>query len=388
MYLLLLTIIYIAFISLGLPDALLGSAWPVMQSQLDVPIHYAGIVSMIIAAGTIAASLMSDRLTKKMGVGLVTAASVFMTAVALFGFSISDSFWQLCLWAIPYGLGAGAVDAAINNYVAVHYTSRHMNWLHCFWGVGAMTGPYIMGFYLTRGLEWNSAYRTVALIQIVFSAAVFISLPLWKKRERDSSGKPAPTKGLSRILRIKGVKYILPAFFGYCALESTTGLWASTYLVYHRGIGAETAALFASLFFIGITAGRFMSGFVSNKLGDKTMIRIGMFLIFVGIAAVWLPLQTDLFSLVGLTIIGLGCAPVYPAIIHSTPENFGVENSQAIVGVQMASAYTGTALMPPLFGVLAGTVGMHIYPVFLLGFAVLMLVMIVLLNKSVAKSNR
>jgi len=387
-YLLLLTIIYIAFISLGLPDALLGSAWPVMQAHLDVPIHYAGIVSMIIAAGTIVSSLMSDRLTKKMGVGLITAVSVFMTAMALFGFSVSDSFWMLCLWAIPYGLGAGAVDAAINNYVAVHYTSRHMNWLHCFWGIGAMTGPYIMGFYLTRGLEWNSAYRAVALIQIIFSVAVFISLPLWKKREQDSSGKPAPTKRLSQVLRIKGVKYILLAFFGYCALESTTGLWASTYLVYHRGIGAETAALFASLFFMGITAGRFISGFISNKLGDKLMIKIGISLIFVGIVAVWLPLRTDLLSLAGLMIIGLGCAPVYPAIIHSTPENFGVENSQAIVGVQMASAYTGSALMPPLFGVIAGTAGMHIYPIILLGFAVLMLAMIVLLNKSIAISNK
>ena len=387
MYSLLLIIIYIAFISLGLPDALLGSAWPTMRTQLDVPIHYAGIVSMIIAAGTIVSSLMSDRLTKKMGAGLVTAVGVSMTATALFGFSVSNSFWLLCLFAIPYGLGAGAIDAAINNYVAVNYTSRHMNWLHCFWGLGAMTGPYIMGFYLTRGLEWNSAYRTVALIQIVFSVALFISLPLWKKRERDPSGKPVPTKGLSQVLRIKGVKYILLAFFGYCALESTTGLWASTYLVYHRGIGAEAAALFASFFFMGITAGRFISGFVSNKLGDKTMIKIGIFLIFVGIVAVWLPLKADFPSLIGLIIIGLGCAPVFPAIIHSTPENFGVENSQAIVGVQMASAYTGSALMPPLFGLLASTVGLHVYPIILLTFAVLMVAMITLLNKAVAKSN-
>jgi len=263
-----------------------------------------------------------------------------------------------------------------------------MNWLHCFWGVGALAGPYIMGFYLANGLNWNNSYRAVSIVQFIFVAVLFISLPLWKKRKKDSLYKSAPVQGLSQIFRINGVKFVLPAFFGYCALESTTGLWASTYLVNHRGLNVETAALFASFFYIGITLGRFMTGFISNKLGDKKMIKIGIFLIFVGITAVWFPLKTDLICLTGLIIIGLGCAPIYPSIIHSTPENFGAENSQAIVGVQMASAYTGSTLMPPLFGLIANSFGIYLYPVFLFLMLILMLVMTTALNKAVSKTGR
>ena len=383
MYSLLLIIIYIAFISLGLPDALLGAAWPVIRTQLSVPVHYAGIVSMIIAAGTIISSLLSDRLTKMAGVGLITAFSVCLTALALFGFSVSDSFLLLCIWAVPYGLGAGAVDAAINNYVAVHYTSKHMNWLHCFWGIGAMAGPYIIGFYLTRGFYWNNGYRAVFVVQIIFVAVLFMSLPLWKKRENGLQSNVSAKKGLFGILRIRGVKYVLPAFFGYCALEATTGLWASTYLVNHRGVNVETAAMFASFFFLGITFGRFVTGFISNKLGDREMIKCGLVLIFIGIVAVWLPVKNDWICLMGLIIVGLGCAPVYPSIIHSTPENFGIENSQTIVGVQMASAYTGSTLMPPLFGLIAGAAGLHVYPVFLFMLLLLMVIMTKNLNKTV-----
>ena len=383
MYSLLLIIIYIAFISLGLPDGLLGSAWPAMQTQLSVPIHYAGIISMIIATGTVISSLLSDRLTKKMGVGLVTAVSVCLTASALFGFSISGTFPLLCIWAIPYGLGAGAVDAAINNYVAVHYTSKHMNWLHCFWGVGAMAGPYIMGYCLSVGFGWNSGYRTVSIVQLAFVLVLFVSLPLWQKRKEGLPDKTVCSKDLLEIFRIKGVRYVLPAFFGYCALEATAGLWASTYLVNHRGISVQTAAIFASFFFLGITAGRFIAGFLSDRLGDKRMIKIGLALILAGILAVWLPIEIDWVCLAGLIVIGLGCAPVYPSIIHSTPANFGVENSQAIVGVQMASAYTGSTLMPPLFGLIANMTGVFVFPLFLLFFLLLMLVMTRLLNKSV-----
>ena len=387
MYSLLLIIIFIAFISLGLPDSLLGSGWPAMQPQLSVPISYAGIISMIIAAGTIISSLLSDRLTKKFGVGLVTAISVLMTAAALLGFSISGSFILLCLWAIPYGLGAGAVDAALNNYVAVHYTSKHMNWLHCFWGIGAMTGPYIMGFYLTQGLEWSNGYMTVGVLQTVLVVILFCSLPLWKKREAGSAGEPVPAKKISQLLQIRGVKYVLFAFFSYCALEITAGLWASTYLVNQRGVSVETAAWYASLFFIGITAGRFLSGFISNQLGDKKMILIGIYIIFFGVAAIWIPTGTDLLCLIGLILIGLGCAPIYPSIIHSTPENFGAENSQAIVGLQMASAYTGSTFMPPLFGMVANFTGFYLYPIYLLIFAILILIMINTANKSIARKG-
>lgn len=389
MYSLLLIIIYIAFISLGLPDSLLGSAWPVMYKDFGVPLSYAGLVTMIIAGGTIISSLLSDRLTKKFGAGLVTAVSVMMTAFALFGFSISGSIWILCLFAIPYGLGAGAVDAALNNYVALHYASRHMSWLHSFWGVGAAVSPYIMSHFLVGGSSWHMGYRSVGVIQILLTAALFISLPLWKKQV------PVPTnpsankavKRFSQVLSIRGVKLVLISFFGYCALESTAGIWASSYLVRHRGIDAETASRFASLFFLGITFGRFASGFVSDRLGDKRLIRIGIIVLSGGIIMVAIPIQANILALCGLVVIGLGCAPIYPSIIHATPDNFGKDNSQAIIGIQMASAYTGTTLMPPLFGLIADYVHIGLYPLYLSIFAVLMFVMTERLTRVISNQH-
>ena len=383
MYSILLALIYLAFVSLGLPDSLLGSAWISMREQMEIPLSYAGILSMIIAGGTIISSLLSDKLTKRLGVGFITAISVLLTATALFGFSISKEFWMLCVWAVPYGVGAGAIDAALNNYVALHYASRHMNWLHCFWGVGAAISPYIMSYCLTNGMGWNSGYRTVSFIQFILTAILFISLPLWKMKKISTSNEQSnlPALKLSQIIRIKGVKFILPAFFGYCALESTTFLWASSYLVLSRGIDFEIASKYASLFFIGITAGRFLSGIISDKIGDRNMIRMGIGLIFAGILAIWLPVKTNWMCLYGLIIIGLGCAPIYPAIIHATPANFGKVNSQAIVGVQMASAYTGATFMPPLFGLIANHINISLFPAFLLIFAVLMVFMTEKLNK-------
>ena len=378
MFQLLLLIIYIAFISLGLPDSLLGSAWPLMYREFSVPVSYAGGISMIIAMGTIISSLQSDRLTKRFGTGKVTAASVFMTAGALFGFSISHSYIALCLWAIPYGLGAGSVDASLNNYVALHYASRHMSWLHCMWGVGASLGPYIMGYALTGGQGWNMGYRYIAILQIVLTAILIFSLPLWKKQGGNDIGKTdgeAKTKplSLSQIIKIPGAKEVMVAFFCYCALESTAGLWASSYLVLHRGLSAETAAGFASLFFIGITVGRAISGFLTLKLNDMQMIRLGEGFILCGIALVFLPLGS-VSALFGLIIIGLGCAPIYPSIIHSTPEHFGADRSQALIGVQMASAYVGTCIMPPIFGFIANHVNVSLFPVYLLAILVLMAV--------------
>jgi fucose permease len=394
MYSLLLVIIYIAFISLGLPDSLIGSAWPVMHEQLNVPISYAGIVTMIISSGTIVSSLLSDRVTKKLGTGLVTSISVFLTAAALFGFSISKSFILLCIWAIPYGLGAGAVDAALNNYVALHYTSRHMNWLHCCWGVGAAISPYIMSYSLIGGYGWNSGYRSVAIVQIILTAFLFISLPLWKRNNtgnnESSNGSEDKSEvvGLRQALKIKGVKLVLITFFGYCALETTAGLWASSYLVIHRGVDTEIAAQFASLFYIGITFGRFLCGFISDKFGDKQMIRYGLTIIAFGIFLIILPLKSNITALAGLIIVGLGCAPIYPAIIHSTPSNFGPQNSQAIIGIQMASAYTGSTLMPPIFGVIADKINIGLYPFYLLFFVVLMIMMSERLNRTIAAVKR
>ncbi len=392
MYSFLLAIIYFAFISLGLPDSLVGSGWPVMHQDLGVPESYAGMLTMIIACGTIISSLLSDRLTRLLGTGLVTAISVGMTALALFAFSVSGSFWLLCIWAVPYGLGAGAVDAALNNYVALHYASRHMNWLHSFWGVGASISPFIMSSALSSGLGWHGGYRIVGIIQISLTVLLFITLPLWKKvhptdkkddvaEAADVSTKPL---GLFGALRIPGVSLVLIAFLAYCAWESTAILWSSTYLVGSRGIDEVTAAAFASLYVLGITAGRFLSGFISDRLGDKKMIRLGMFFSAVGVVMIMLPLDTELLALAGLVITGLGSAPIYPAIIHSTPTNFGAANSHAIIGIQMAAAYTGTTLMPPLFGVLSSWIGMWLFPFYMIVFVLLAALMTERLNGMIA----
>ncbi|MBD5116892.1 MAG: MFS transporter [Ruminococcaceae bacterium] len=382
---LLIAIIYIAFISLGLPDSLLGSAWPVMYTELNVPLSYMGIISMIIALGTIFSSLASDFLNRKLGTGLVTAISVLMTAAALFGFSAARSFVLLCIIAVPYGLGAGAIDAALNNYVALHYSSKHMSWLHCFWGIGASASPYIMGFCLTSGSGWQKGYFSVSLIQFALTAVLFLSLPLWKKRTDGLQEQNSNIVGLRGAFKIKGVPYVLAAFFCYCAMESTAGLWASSYLNEYRGTSEETAAMFASLFYLGITLGRFICGFAADKIGDKGLIRIGVSIAAFGVILIILPLQTDIMALAGLILAGLGCAPIYPSIIHSTPSNFGKENSQSIIGIQMACAYTGTTIMPTLFGALADSVGIFLYPVYLLIFAVMLAVMSELLNNSVKK---
>lgn len=385
----LLAIIYLAFISLGLPDSLLGSAWPVMHVELGVATSYAGIITMIISFGTILSSLMSDRLNKKFGTGLVTTCSVFLTAAALFGFSCSNSMFVLCLWAIPYGLGAGAVDAALNNYVALHYSSRQMSWLHCMWGVGAAISPYIMSFCLTRQLGWQQGYRTVGILQIILTAVLLCSLPLWKrvavrKPEATAETPSAKSIGVLQAVRIKGVPMVLLAFFAYCALEQTAMLWASSYLVQNRGLEAETAARFAAMFLIGITVGRFLSGFLADRWGDRNMIRCGAAIAIAGILLVLIPVSSPLPAQIGLMITGLGCAPIYPAIIHATPAHFGAEYSQAIIGIQMACAYVGTTFMPPLFGVLAGKIGIGCYPVYLLLFAVLMVGMTEWLNRTVS----
>lgn len=386
---LLLTIIYLAFISLGLPDSLLGAAWPAMCKEFEAPISYAGMISMIIAVGTIISSLQSDRLTRRLGTGKVTAFSVLMTAIALWGFSVSHSFGMLCLWAIPYGLGAGSVDAALNNYVALHYASCHMSWLHCMWGIGASLGPYIMGYALTGGQSWNMGYHYLGILQIALTAILLLSLSLWKKNTiggNEVQGSDFHEKPLTlwQIFKIPGAKEVMITFFCYCALEQTTGLWASSYLVLHRGLSSETAAGFASLFFIGITIGRALSGFLTIKLDDTKMIHLGQCLMLGGILLLLLPFGKT-SSLLGLVLIGLGCAPVYPCIIHSTPDHFGADRSQAMIGAQMASAYVGTCMMPPLFGLIANTISIALFPIYLAVILILMVVMHEILLKKCAK---
>lgn len=390
MFSLLLAVIYLAFISLGLPDSLLGSVWPTIYQEFNVPVSYAGAIFMIISAGTIFSSLQSDRLTKSLGTGKVTAFSVLMTAVALFGFSISHSYWMLVLWAIPYGLGAGSVDASLNNYVALHYKSHHMSWLHCMWGVGASIGPYIMSFALVNGQTWNMGYRYISLIQVALTIIIMLSLPLWKKRpvisdiQEAENGKDKVLT-LKEIFNIPGAKQLMLMFFCYCALEQTAGLWASSYLVLQHGFDLEVATSYGSLFFIGITVGRAISGFITMKLNDKQMIYLGQGLILIGIILMCLPLGHQV-ALIGLVTIGLGCAPIYPCIIHSTPSNFGKDKSQAIIGVQMASAYVGNLLMPPLFGIIANHISAIFFPIYLLLILIVMVVMHIKLNKSVSKN--
>ena len=377
MYTLLLLLIYLAFISLGLPDSLLGSAWPVIHQELQVPLSYAGAVTMIISFGTICSSLMSERLTKKLGVNIVTVCSVLLTAIALYGFSTASAFWMLCLWGIPYGLGAGAIDAALNNYVALHYNSRHMSWLHCFWGVGTIISPYIMSYALTTSV-WQNGYRMVSFLQMGITVILLVTLPVWKvnRKANEQKAGQAAVIGIRGALKIKGVPQLLLGFFSYCSLESTLLLWSSSYLVGAKGVTVQKAAAFASLFCIGITAGRFLSGLVTEKLGDYNLIRIGTGILLLGCISMILPLKTDVAALGGLVVMGLGCAPVYPSIIHATPDNFGAHNSQAIIGIQMASAYVGSTFMPPVFGLIANHISVALMPFFVLFFIVLMYIMV------------
>lgn len=381
---LLLALIYLAFIGLGLPDALLGAGWPAMYVEFDVPLSYAGILSILIALGTVVSSLQSDRLTRKFGTGMVTAVSVALTAAALLGFSLSHSFAALCLLAIPYGLGAGSVDASLNNYVALHYKSKHMSWLHCMWGVGATLGPYVMGYALTGGSGWNMGFRYIAFLQIGLTAILIFSLPLWKKPLQEAHTRTVPKeKALSmrENIKIPGAIEVMLCFFCYCALEQTVGLWASSYLTLYKHIAPETAASFASMFFIGITVGRALSGFLTMRLSDVQLVLIGFAIIAAGVALMLLP---STLSLIGLVMIGLGCAPVYPCLIHSAPAHFGAEHSQALIGLQMASASIGTCLMPPLFGLIANHISVAPLPVFLLMLLLLMIFMHNRLNRRAA----
>ena len=364
---LLLPIIYLAFISLGLPDSLLGSAWPSLYPVLGVPVSSMGLLSMLTSLGTIVSSLQSDRLTRTFGTGRVTAFSTALTALALFGFSVSHSFWMLCLWAVPYGHGAGSIDAALNNYDALHYKSRHMSWLHCMWGVGTVISPMLMSRALSAGQGWSSGYRTVACLQTVIAAILFCSLPLWKGRaaSADSPEPDAKALRLGEVFRIPGAKEVMACFFCYCALETTAGNWASSYLTLTKGVPAETAAAFAGLFYTGITVGRALCGFITFKLNDTQMIRLGQGVLAAGVAALLLP-APHILALAGLVLIGVGCAPIYPSIIHSTPDHFGADRSQAVIGIQMASAYVGNLVMPPLFGLIANRITPALFPVYLL----------------------
>ena len=360
---LLLLLIYFSFISLGLQDSLLGSAWPSMYNSLNVPLHYAGIISMIIAGGTVISSVLGVYIIRRFGTGIVVAVSVMITAAALIGFSFSSSFIYLCFLAVPLGLGGGSVDVALNNYASLHYKARHMSWLHCFWGAGASIGPIIMSLFLIHKNSWSLGYRTIGLIQICLVLLLFISLPLWiKNKPLDQSEKSNSIK-FKKIISVAGVKEALLTFFIYCTIESTAGLWGASYLVEEKGISPEIAAQGIALYFFGITSGRFISGFITIKLNNRQMVRLGQVIIGFGIIVLVLPFEN--FALPGLFIIGLGLAPIFPCLVHETPNSFGREYSQAIIGIQMGCAYIGTSIMPPIFGWIASYLSFMIFPVFI-----------------------
>lgn len=379
----LLVIIYLAFISLGLPDSLLGSAWPVIQGQLGAPVSFAGILSMIVACGTVVSSLCSSWLIRKFGTGGVTLISVAMTAGALLGYFWAPSAVWLCLFAVPLGLGAGSVDAALNNFVALHYKERHMNWLHCFWGIGATAGPAIMAFWIAKDSQWRIGYLSVGLIQSALVLILLCSLPLWKKiggrnAAENTNAEAAEVQTaetasvpLRKVLHLPRAKPALLAFFCYCGLEVTAGLWGSSYAVSGYGVSTEVAAGWASLFYLGITLGRLVSGFVSIKLSGTALVRMGEVAIALGVVVLLLPLPVERIP-VAFCLIGIGCAPIYPALLHQTPRVFGASLSQSMMGVQMACAYIGSTFMPPLFGLVGQGISLKVLPVFLI---VLLLIM-------------
>lgn len=392
----LLVIIYVAFISLGIPDSILGSAWPSMYEFLNVPVGSAGIITMIIAGCTIISSLCSNFLNKKLGTANVMIISVSLTALALFGFSKSTHFYQLCLLGIPYGLGGGSVDAALNNYVALHYKARHMSWLHCFWGIGTMIGPIVMSSFIESGGVWTQGYFAISVFQLFLVGVLILSYPLWKKVSRQDNSLEAEKNEntenhekvtMASVLKMKGVVPAILAFFCYCSIESTTGLWASTYMVFARGIDINTATRWAMVFFAGITAGRFISGIVSEKLGDKNLIKIGVALIFIGICGLIFKIDNKWFVFAGLLLMGLGCAPIYPSMIHRTPINFGKENSQLLIGLQMACAYTGSTFMPPVFGLIVQKISVGFLPLFACIFLFIFWYCNTSLNKIMAKKE-
>ncbi len=371
-----LIVIYAAFISLGLPDSLLGVAWPVMQPEYHVPFGFAGIISMVISGGTIVSSFLSGRLLNRFGVGKVTFVSVFMTAVALLGISVFPSFVWVLLFAVPLGLGAGAIDSGLNEYVAEHYQAHHMSWLHCFWGIGAMTGPVIMSRYISANSSWRNGYLTVSVVQFVLVAVLFFTLPLWDKvasltKANTPEQEPAPQetvaqqKELLYPLKVRGVKIALVSFLFYCGIESTMGLWGGSYLVNGKGLDVATAAAWVSAFYGSITAGRLIAGFVTMKVSNKSLIRMGQLIVLAGAVTLLLPLP-NWGSLIGFILVGFGCAPIFPCMLHETPVRFGKADSQLIMGFQMTVAYIGSTFLPPIFGFIASNVSMMIMPLFLL----------------------
>jgi len=368
---LLLAVIYLIFISLGLPDSLLGSGWPKMQAVFSVPSSYAGYVSMTISFMTIISALLSPRMIKHFHTKWITIVSIGLTIAGLLGFSMCSRYWMLFIFAVPYGLGAGAIDASVNHYVANNYSGSVMNFLHCFYGVGAVISPYIMALAL-KYARWNEGYSWTSYIQMFILFVCIISLPLWKTNGKEEEEDHSDSVGIKEALKVPAVIFTLIAFYAYCAGEATCFLWTPSYFAGTKsGLSAETIASFGSLIFGGLMLGRLISGFISNKLGDRRLIRIGIFVELLGIIMVFLPVESYMVAAAGFVVIGTGMGPVYPAIQHMAPANFGKKYSAAVIGLQMAAAYIGSTFMPMIFGLLQQKIGIAIMPTYLLIFAII-----------------
>ena len=385
---LLLAVIYLIFISLGLPDSLLGSGWPKMQVVFGVPSSYAGYVSMTISFMTIISALLSPRMIRRFHTKWIVIVSIGLTVLGLLGFSVCGQYWMLFLFAVPYGLGAGSIDAAVNHYVANHYKSSVMNFLHCFYGVGAVISPWIMSLAL-KVARWNEGYRWTSYIQMGILLVCILSLPLWKKNESQAEEENRNSAGIIETLKVPGVILTLVAFFAYCSGEATCFLWVPSWFAGTKvGLSDETVASFGSLIFGGLMLGRLISGFISNKLGDRLLIRVGIVVELIGILLVFLPVENYLVAAIGFVVIGTGMGPVYPAIQHMAPANFGKRHSATVIGLQMASAYIGSTFMPMVFGNIQQAIGIGIMPVYLIIFAVLNIGMLEIAYRKVAAAKR
>ena len=373
----LLILIYIAFISLGLPDAILGAGWPVMQPELKVPVSFAGLLQIMGSCGTILSSILSARILRRFKTGKTTAVSVALTATGLFGYAFSPSFWWLLLATIPLGIGAGAVDAGLNSYVASHYESRHMSWLHSFWGLGALSGPLVLATLLSGGLPWRSTYLSIAIFQSILVVILSVSIPLWRAVEKKRESTHRHTIGaqhhqpLLQVLRTRGVPYALLTFIAYTGVESTMGLWGGSYLFRVIGLDAADAAFSVSLFYGSITLGRFLTGFATYRVSNNNLIRVGIVVILLGILLFLLPLPL-MYTMIGFVLVGLGCAPIFPCMQHAAPERFGSVLFQDVIGLQMAATYSAFLVLPPFFGFIAARFSFRLMPIFL-GFYVIVL---------------
>ena len=385
---LLLAVIYLIFISLGLPDSLLGSGWPTMQIDFGVPSSYAGFVSMTISCMTVISALLSPRMIRRFHTKWIVIVSIGLTVLGLLGFSVSGQYWMLFLFAVPYGLGAGSIDAAVNHYVANHYPSSVMNFLHCFYGLGAVISPYIMSLALKLA-RWNEGYRWTSFIQLGIMLVCILSLPLWRRNKGQAEDENRDSAGIGETLKVPGVLLTLIAFFAYCSGEATCFLWTPSYFAGTKaGLSSETIASFGSLVFFGLMLGRLISGFISNRLGDRLLIRIGIAVELLGILLILLPVKAYIVAAVGFVIVGTGMGPVYPAIQHMAPANFGRRYSAAVIGLQMASAYIGSTLMPMVFGHIQQAIGIGIMPVYLLIFAALNIGMLEIAYRKVENNGR